>query len=60
MNKEKVQKHLLQKMMDAWIADNPDLLEDIQRLAGEIVLFNSKWGTKLKSSDGFICPKCSK
>jgi hypothetical protein len=49
--KLKTKQWLMQKMMERWVADNPEMMEDIEKLTTEVVLFNTKWGTKLQAED---------
>lgn len=45
--KDKVKAKILQAIMDDWIKDNPQMLDDIMELSMVVVSFNAKWGTKL-------------
>ena len=51
LDKDAVRRLLLRKITEQWMSDNPKLVEDIERLTSEFVMFNSKWGTKLNPVD---------
>ena len=42
---EETKQFLIAKFVEQWEKDNPDLVEDISELSGQIVFFNLKWGT---------------
>jgi hypothetical protein len=50
MKKEAVQL-IVNKLFESWVKENPELLNDINKLSTEILSFNIKWGTKLTISD---------
>ncbi len=48
---EQVKEFLMQKMMQRWVDDNPDMMADIHELTSQVLFFNAKWGTKLQAED---------
>lgn len=40
---------VVQAILDDWIDKNPGLKEDLAKLVAEVMAFNIKWGTDLKS-----------
>ena len=49
--KDKAKAKIIQAMVNGWIKENPQLLEDMNKLAVEVVSFNVKWGTKIEAKD---------
>ena len=45
--KDKSKAIILEIIINSWIEENPGFLEDVERLATEVALFNLKWGTKI-------------
>lgn len=52
MNKKPITKELvMQKIVEGFVKEHPQMMEDIVKLAHELTMFNVKWGTKLEPND---------